>query len=261
MNEVATAMYPWPAEEMIGRYGLRRLTAEEQNVFPSLHLAMDMFKARLTKPPAAAPGARAGWIVWIAETYPGAYLVRLPGGATLLAPYHDITWERVSNETLVTTLIDVRVEEKRRLVEAQKWRPGQVITTLHTRLSWSNLAGWLNAWGQIQRRPHSSDRYWKEDEHIRALPIEMIAAETEANALYDFLAVMDNGNSRRPKGMRANDPTTPLVVAANNRLAQIGALPYRQYRQQQSLRSVLKTGVSSVLCQAPPAPTPHLSLF
>jgi hypothetical protein len=260
-DEVATAMYPWPEEEMIGRYGLRRLTTEEQDIFPSLHLALAVFKARLTKPPAAAPNVRAGWVVWIAETYPGAYLVRLPGGASMLAPYHNIVWELVADETLVTTLIDVRVEEKRRLVEAQKWRPGQVITTPHTRLSWNSLAGWLNAWGQLQRRPHSSDRYWKEDEHIGALPVEMIAAETKESALYDFLVVMDSGSARRPKGMRANDPSTPLVVAANNRLAQLGAAPYRQYRQQQSLRSVLKTGLSNDFLEPNPATTRHLSLF
>ena len=84
--------YPLPPAEMVARYGLRCLTAEEKQVFPGLPLALDVFKARVTKPPATVPLARAGWIVWLAETYPGCYLVRLPGGATLPAPYNEMSW-------------------------------------------------------------------------------------------------------------------------------------------------------------------------
>jgi hypothetical protein len=254
--------YPWPENEMIARYGLRRLTAAEQEVFPSLLLALDAFKARLTRPQATVPRVRAGWVVWVAETYPGSYLVRLPGGANLITPFHNITWERVPDTTPVTTIIEIQAEERRRLAEAQRWQPGQVITTPHTRLVWSTLAGWLYAWGQLQRRPHSIDRYGKEDQHIQALPVEMIAAETEESALYDFLAVMDAGNARQPKGMRANDPATPLVVAANNRLGQLGAVPYRRHRQQQNLRQTLKPGGNSL--RSPPneqVAASHLSLF
>lgn len=113
--------YPWPEAEMIARYGLRHLTPEEQQacpeqgrrVFPGLRLVWDVLKARLTKPPTAVPRARAGWIVWVAETYPGQYHIRLPGGATLLAPYHNIAWERVPVETPATTIEEVWAEECR----------------------------------------------------------------------------------------------------------------------------------------------------
>ncbi|MCI0395984.1 MAG: hypothetical protein L0332_27065 [Chloroflexi bacterium] len=254
--------YPWPEEEMITRYGLRRLTADEQEVFPSLSLALDVFKARLTKPPAVAPNVRKGWVTWVAETYPGSYLVRLPGGASLIAPYHDIAWERVPVDVPTTTIEEIWAEERRLQEEARKWRPGQMITTPYTRLAWSSLSGWLSAWGRLQRRPHSSDRYWKEDEHIRALPIEMIAAETDKQALYDFLEVMDSGNARQPKGMRDEDPATPLVVAANNRLARLGAVPYRQYRQQQSLRRALAPDLTTPRPQPGTRPAASdLSLF
>jgi hypothetical protein len=179
-------------------------------------------------------------VVWVAETYPGCYYVRLPGAASLLAPYHDITWERVPAETPATTVEDIRAEERRLKAEAKIWRSGQVITTLGTRLSWDSLAGWIDGWRQLQGRAHSSDRYIKEGRHIRALPAEMIAAETDETVLYDFLDLMNNGNARPPlrlrsvqaTGMRENHPTTPLVIVAHNRLAQLGATPHRQYQQQ-----------------------------
>ncbi|MCZ7673809.1 MAG: hypothetical protein M5U34_45165 [Chloroflexi bacterium] len=261
--DTACPAYPWPDEEMIARYDLRHLTPEEQQVFSGLRLALAVFKARLLKPPAAVPRVRAGWVVWVAETYPGQHHVRLPGGATLLAPYHDIIWERVPVETPTTTIEDIRTEERRLQAEAEKWRPGQVITTPGTRLSWDSLAGWIDAWQQLQGRSHSSRRYWQENQHIRALPVEMITAETDETILYDFLDLMNSGDARPPKGMRAEHPTTPLVVAAHNRLAQLGAPSYRQYRQQQGLRRVLVSAVSETTGKRPSGEkaTPHLSLF
>jgi hypothetical protein len=261
--EAVFPVYPWPDEEMITRYGLRRLTPEEQHIFPSLRLALDVFKARLTKPPAAVPRVRAGWIVWVAEPYPGQYHVRLPGGATLLAPYHDITWERVPVETPASTIEDVRAEEKRLQVEAEKWRPGQVITTPGTRLSWGGLVGWIDAWQQLQGRSHSSHRYWQENQHLRALPVEMIAAETDKTTLYDFLDIINSGDARPPKGMRSKHPTTPLVVETHNRLAQLEAPSYRQYRQQQSLRRTLVSPTGELTRKRPSGEeaAPHLSLF
>ncbi|HUM68111.1 MAG TPA: hypothetical protein PLK31_04610 [Chloroflexota bacterium] len=258
--ETGFPAYPWPDEEMIARYCLHHLTPEEQQVFPGLRLALDVFKARLIKPPAAVPRVRAGWIIWVAETYPGQNHVRLPGGATLLAPYHDIIWERVPVETPATTVEDIRAEEKRLQAEARKWRPGQVITTPGTRLSWDSLAGWIAAWQQLQGRAHSSDRYWKESQHIRALPPEMIAAEGDETILYNFLDLMNTGDARPPKGMRENHPATPLVVAAHNRLAQLGAT---HYRQQQNLRRALTNTTGETTRKRPSGEeaAPHLSLF
>ncbi len=84
--------YPLPEVEMIARYGLRRLTDDEKQIFPGLCLVLQIYKAALTKPLGVTPFARADWVVWVAETYPDHYLVRLPGGATLLAPYHEMSW-------------------------------------------------------------------------------------------------------------------------------------------------------------------------
>ncbi len=95
-------------------YHLRPLTETEQAVFPGLTLVQDLFKGRIAQPPAGIPRVRSGWVVWIAETYPRHYLVRLPGGASILAPYHPMSWKRVADDTPVTTLDEVRMDEKRR---------------------------------------------------------------------------------------------------------------------------------------------------
>lgn len=98
---------------------------------------------------------------------------------------------------------------------------------------------------------------------MRALPVEMIAAETDETILYDFLDLMNSGDARPPKGMRAEHSTTPLVVEAHNRLVQLEAIPYRQYRQQQSLRRVLVSTESETTRKRPSGEeaAPHLSLF
>lgn len=237
---MAAPPHLWPIEQRITRYVLRPLATEERAVFPGIPLACDVFKGRLLRPPSAIPGVRAGWVVWIAETYPGNYLVRLPGGANFLVPYLAATWERVSDETPATTVEEVYVEEKRRQAEALKWRPGQTMTTPGTRLSWSCLWEWLVAWNKLQDRSHSSLRYQQESAHIRVLPPEMVEAETDEAVLYGFLDALNQDDAIPPRGMRQKHPTTPLIIAANNRLAELGAISYRLYRQQQSMRRILQ---------------------
>ncbi|MCC6606233.1 MAG: hypothetical protein IT327_23705 [Anaerolineae bacterium] len=106
--------YPWSDEEMIARYGLRCLTAEEKQVFPGLPLAVDVFKVRITEPPAPVPLVRVGWVVWLAETYPGCYLMRLPGGAPLPVPYNEMSWTAVADDEPVTTLATAKAMEQHR---------------------------------------------------------------------------------------------------------------------------------------------------
>lgn len=110
--------YPLPEAEMIARYGLRPLTPDERQLFPGLRLALQICKVQLTKPPAVLPLARAGWVVWMAETYPGHYLVRMPGGATLLAPHHKMSWTAVADDTPATTLAAAQAYERQRQWQA-----------------------------------------------------------------------------------------------------------------------------------------------
>jgi hypothetical protein len=252
--------YPWPEDEMVSRYGLRRLTETEAKAFPGIPLALRVFKARITRPPGVLPKAK-GWVVWLAETYPGCFLVNLPGAGTLIADYHDIRWTAVPDETPVTTAAMVRAEDERLRLEAAKWRPGQVVTTPGTRLSWDCLAAWFDGWWKLNRRAHSSDRYWKEKEHIRALPLEMIAAEGEPAILYDFLTVMNSNAARPPKGLRAGHPANALVQAAHNRLAQLDAPTFRQVQLQQSLQQALSAAAADSRAARPSSEKDNLSLF
>ncbi|MBK9054803.1 MAG: hypothetical protein IPL78_29020 [Chloroflexi bacterium] len=99
---------------------------------------------------------------------------------------------------------------------------------------------WLVAWNKLQNRAHSTLRYQQEAEHLRVLPLEMIEAEGDEAVLYTFLEALNQDDGIPPRGMRQKHPTTLLVVAANNRLAQLGATPYRLYRQQQSMHRALQ---------------------
>jgi hypothetical protein len=127
-------------------------------------------------------------------------------------------------------------------------RAGQAITTSGTRLSWRNLAEWVAAWRQLQRRRHSSRRYAQESAHKCALPLEMIPHEADPAVLYEFLDIMHSSNVRPPlrlrsvqaKGMRHGHPTTQHVVAANNRLSQLGAASYRCHRRQAGLHRAMQ---------------------
>lgn len=107
---------------MFDRYGLRRLTPDERLLFPGLRLVLQIAKVQLTKPPAVMPMARAGWVVWVAETYRGHYLVRFPGGATLLAPFNEMSWmapsagsgQAVADDVPASTLVDAKIAEHQR---------------------------------------------------------------------------------------------------------------------------------------------------
>lgn len=144
--------------DLIEPYGLRPLSAKEQRIFPGLELALDVFKAHLAASIPILSGDQAGWVLWMAETYPGQNLLALPGGSRLHVEYHGIQWERVPADTPVTTLDHVRAGERRRQEAAQKWWPGQAITTPGTRLRWDCLAGWVEVWEVLQRRRVSSTR-------------------------------------------------------------------------------------------------------
>jgi hypothetical protein len=234
MNEpICQWPYSLPEPEMISRYNLRRLTEAEMDVFPGIPLALQVFKARLTRPPPVVPRARKGWVVWVIETYPGCFLARLPGGATIDANYNQMEWAAVPDETPATTLETVRAEDERLRIEAAKWRPGQVITTPGTRLAWKCLTGWLDGWYKIHHRQNSERRYMQEAGHIKALPVEMIAAEESPQPLYDFLDVA--AEMQPPRGRRDGHPLTPRIVAAHNRLAQLQAAPYPEHRRQRAL--------------------------
>jgi hypothetical protein len=95
---------------------MRRLTAEEKSVFPGLKLVIQAKKVRITHAPSVLPHVR-GWVVWIAETYPGCYLVKFPGGGPLLAPYNKMCWSDVDQDMPATTLASAKETERQ-----QRWQ-------------------------------------------------------------------------------------------------------------------------------------------
>ena len=146
----------------------------------------------------------------------------------------------------------------------ERWRPGQTMTTPGTRLTWRCLAGWVRAWETLQRRRVSGVRYEQEANHIAALPIEMIEREAKPAVLYAFLEILSSGSGNRPrKGEREGHRTTRMVVAAGNRLAHLGAAPYREHRRQQSRRRKLRQAVPPEPARSSleDAEAPYLSLF
>lgn len=146
----------------------------------------------------------------------------------------------------------------------ERWRPGQTMTTPGTRLTWRCLVGWVRAWETLHRRRVSGVRYEQEFNHIGALPIEMIEHEANPAVLFAFLEILSSGSGNRPrKGEREGDRTTRMIVAAGNRLARLGAAPYREYRRQQRQRRKLCQVASPEPARSSleDAEAPHLSLF
>ena len=145
------------------------------------------------------------------------------------------------------------------------WQPGQTVKTPGTRLTWRCLAGWVETLKTLQRRRVSTARYRQESAHIRALPLSMIARETDPEVLCAFLEVMTSSAGNRPrKGKRAGHPTTEMIMVANNRLARMGALPCRKHRRQKSRRSLLRAASDrdlEIQNKTSETTVSHLSLF
>ena len=101
------------------------------------------------------------------------------------------------------------------------WRPGESITTPTTRLSWTTLGEWCDAWQQLHHRRAAGRRYRQQKlKHLEALPLEMIQAEEDAAVLDEFLRAVPHCMNI-PRGLRADHPATPLLQAASNRLTQL----------------------------------------
>ncbi len=112
--------YPCSDEEMIARYGMQYATPEELRIFPVHRLVIKVVKAKIIKiarSPYLNPGAGIGWIVWAVESYPGSHQFRMFSGDLLHEQYHGVAWERVPDETPVTTLAVAK-----RIQMQQQWQ-------------------------------------------------------------------------------------------------------------------------------------------
>ena len=90
-----------------------------------------------------------------------------------------------------------------------------------TRLDWHDLAEWMAATHIIGRR-RATRRVEPWTCHVAALPVAMIARETDADLLRrvrDLFLRGPSGLCQPLRGHRAAAPQTALIVAINNRLA------------------------------------------
>ncbi len=93
-----------------------------------------------------------------------------------------------------------------------------------TRLVWRDLAGWLEAARRINGRRASEARHHAIAAHLAALPVTLVSGCDAPAILEQALAWWIHGASgfcRPPRGLRADAPQTPLIVAARNRLTQL----------------------------------------
>jgi hypothetical protein len=82
--------------------------------------------------------------------------------------------------------------------------------TPNTRLRWSDLRGWLDAWRQIQARRISATRHRQEAVHLDALPDAVIEAAGAADR-DEFEQLLFA--TRPPPGLRADHPSVRLLNA------------------------------------------------
>jgi len=76
-------------------------------------------KGQLTRTLTAVPQSRAGWVVWLAELYPDCFLMRLPGGASILVTDGNTAWTPAADTVPVTTIAQAAA-----LVQRQRWQAG-----------------------------------------------------------------------------------------------------------------------------------------
>jgi hypothetical protein len=96
--------------------------------------------------------------------------------------------------------------------------------TARTRIWWSTLAGWLEAAYALERRRSGTLNKRRKQLHVEALPISLIENCTDAGVLTGCRSLLRNrsGGFAQPlRGQRESAPHTTILVAINNRLAQL----------------------------------------
>jgi len=95
-----------------------------------------------------------------------------------------------------------------------------IYQTPGTRVRWGNVREWCLAAFQLDRRRSSEKRNRDLTTHSGCMPLSMIYAETDIEAIETALYLLKYGPSylcRPTRGNRAAHPSTPVIVALNNR--------------------------------------------
>ena len=93
-----------------------------------------------------------------------------------------------------------------------------------TRLWWGDVGEWCALAFVLDRRRLSRKRNRDLETHAMCMPLEMIYAETELEALDLAIWFYRHGpiGIRRPqRGARKDHPSTPILMALNNRRASL----------------------------------------
>ena len=88
--------------------------------------------------------------------------------------------------------------------------PGTVVATPGTRITWSDLRGWLDGWRAIDRRQTSAKRYEALHAHLGLLSVALIEAADVPELDELERVLVDGHNVLPPRGQRAAHPTTGL---------------------------------------------------
>lgn len=97
-----------------------------------------------------------------------------------------------------------------------------VYRTPGTTVTWSSVTDWCLAAMKLDRRRSSRKRNRDLTTHAGIMPLSMIYAETDLEAIECALYLLKRGPSylcRPERGYRENHPSTPIIVALNNRAA------------------------------------------
>lgn len=91
--------------------------------------------------------------------------------------------------------------------------------TKDSRVRYTNLAGWLRALRRIQDRKSASWTYHIERQHFLGLPLSYIRRCTNLEVLEKV--AQEIKDFRPPRGQRAGDFTTSLLMEVNNQIFKV----------------------------------------
>ena len=97
-----------------------------------------------------------------------------------------------------------------------------IYRTPGTLVTWGNVREWCMAAFKLDRRRSSEKRNRDLKTHAGIMPLSMIYAETDLEAIECAIYLLKQGPSylcRPERGYRADHPSTPIIVALSNRAA------------------------------------------
>lgn len=88
-----------------------------------------------------------------------------------------------------------------------------VHTTPGTRLTWSTLQEWIDAWRRLDARAATSKRHQQRAAHVVELArnMDVVNREADVEVLFSAKQLIELENVLPPRGMRAGHPATEIL--------------------------------------------------